>query len=371
MRQPLGSQRWVARAAYLIHSGSMMHNASPPTRRADGNSNERNAAREIIMVRDTGKVQPLGHTPVLTSTHLGWNGYLLEQHRMPPSEPCEVVWLQDVVLVQQGSPVTVEYKDGPDFVPRRILPGHVSLRPSRACTAARCQQPAELLLMALEPGFLSRVCQEAESVNGLDLTLQFGIEDRFVEGVCLALRDEVRQGGKSGQLYSESLASGLALHLATRYTRQGARFFNNKDRLPSRKVRLAMEYIQERLSQDMALKDIAASVHLSPFHFARLFKRATGLSPHQYVIRQRVERARQLLLRDGAPLATIAEQVGFYDQSHLTLHFKRVCGLTPKAFAEQSLPCQIVKPAELPTVSAPAIVSRADNPASAWSDSPA
>jgi AraC family transcriptional regulator len=323
------------------------------------------------MVRGTGKAKPLGELPILSSAHLGWNGFLLEQHRMPPSEPCEVVWLQDVVLVQQGSPVTVEFKEGPDFVPRRILPGHVSLRPSRTCTAARCQQSAELLLMALEPGFLSRVCQEAESMDGLDLTLQFGIEDRFVEGVCLALRDEVRRGGTSGRLYSESLAAGLALHLATRYTRQGERFLSTKDRLPPRKVRMAIEYIQERLAQDLALKDIAAAVNSSPFHFARLFKRATGLSPHQYVIRQRVERARQLLLRDCAPLASIAEQVGFYDQSHLTLHFKRVCGLTPKAFAEQALHRQVLKPAGGPTGSARIVAPSTEHPATAGAATPA
>jgi AraC family transcriptional regulator len=300
--------------------------------------NGRPASREVLLIRGTGQLQPLSDTPLLSSAELGWNGYLLEQYHMPPSEPREVIWMQDVILVQQGDPVTVEFKNGSQFVPRHLLPGRVSLRPSRTCTAARCQQPAELLALTLDPGFLSRVCPEAGSADGLDLTLQFGIADRFIEGVCLALRDEVRRGGTSGPLYSESLVAGLAVHLASHYTRQGARALSHKDQLPPRKVRLAMEYIRDRITQDLALKDIAAAVGLSPFHFARLFKRSTGLSPHQYVVRQRVELARQLIVRGDRPLESIAQQTGFYDQSHLTLHFKRVCGLTPRAYANQALP---------------------------------
>jgi AraC family transcriptional regulator len=298
----------------------------------------------MVMLRGTGRLEPLGDCPTLSSAELGWNGFLLEQYRMPPSEPREVIWIRDVVLLQQGQPVTVEFKDGPRFVPRQILPGRVSLRPSRACTAARCEQPAELIALALEPGFLSRVCYEAETVNGLDLTVQYGIEDRFVEGVCLALRDEVQRGGTSGHLYSESLAASLALHLASRYARTTPRTLHDRNHLPPRKIREAMDYIRDRLSTDISLKELAAAVGSSPFHFARLFKRSTGLSPHQYIVRQRVEQARKLLLAGNDSLASIAKQVGFYDQSHLTMHFKRVCGLTPKAYSEQALPRAVLRP---------------------------
>jgi AraC family transcriptional regulator len=298
----------------------------------------------MIMIRGTGQLLPLGDSPTLSSADLGWNGFFLEEHHMPPSEPREVIWIRDVVLVQQGQPVTIEFKDGPHFVPRRILPGRVSLRPARACTAARCDQPAELLALALEPGFLSRVCYEAQTMDGLNLTVQHGIEDRFVEGVCLALRDEVQRGGTSGQLYSESLAGSLALHLASRYARNEPKGLCDKCHLPPRKVREAMEYIRDRLSQDVSLKELAAAVGFSPFHFARLFKRSTGLSPHQYIVRQRVEEARKLLLNGHDPLASIAKQVGFYDQSHLTMHFKRVCGLTPKAYVERALPRTLLRP---------------------------
>ncbi|HKQ40341.1 MAG TPA: helix-turn-helix transcriptional regulator, partial [Verrucomicrobiae bacterium] len=80
---------------------------------------------------------------------------------------------------------------------------------------------------------------------------------------------------------------------------------------------------------------LAGAAGLSPFHFARLFKRSTGLSPHQYVLRCRVERARGLLMRSKASIAEVAVEVGFCDQSHLAAHFKRVYGVSPKAFLQQ------------------------------------
>jgi AraC family transcriptional regulator len=78
---------------------------------------------------------------------------------------------------------------------------------------------------------------------------------------------------------------------------------------------------------------MAAVVHLSPYHFARRFKAATGLPPHQYVIARRIEQAQHLLQRDGElGLAEVALRVGFSDQSKFSFHFKRMVGITPGQF---------------------------------------
>jgi AraC family transcriptional regulator len=94
-----------------------------------------------------------------------------------------------------------------------------------------------------------------------------------------------------------------------------------------------VEYIEEHLDAGPSLEQIAAVARLSPFHFARQFRAATGLPPHQYVIARRVERARQLL-EGGSDrsLAEVAMRVGFSDQSQLSRHFKRLVGVTPGKF---------------------------------------
>jgi AraC family transcriptional regulator len=100
-----------------------------------------------------------------------------------------------------------------------------------------------------------------------------------------------------------------------------------------RKLRTVVEYIMENLDGSPRLGQMAAVARLSPSHFARRFKAATGLAPHQYVIARRVERAQHLLKSDNeVGLAEVAVRAGFVDQSHFSFHFKRIVGVTPRQF---------------------------------------
>ena len=94
-----------------------------------------------------------------------------------------------------------------------------------------------------------------------------------------------------------------------------------------------MEYIEEHLDAGPTLTELAAVARLSAYHFARQFKAATGLAPHQYLILRRVERAKQLLQAGtGLSLAEVATHAGFSDQSQLSHHFKRLVRVTPGEF---------------------------------------
>ena len=99
------------------------------------------------------------------------------------------------------------------------------------------------------------------------------------------------------------------------------------------KLRAVVEYVEEHLDPGPTLEQMAAVAHLSPYHFARQFKQATGLPPYQYVILRRVEWARQLLqTQSGLSLAEVAARAGFSDQSQFSHHFKRLVGVTPGQF---------------------------------------
>jgi AraC-like DNA-binding protein len=87
-------------------------------------------------------------------------------------------------------------------------------------------------------------------------------------------------------------------------------------------------HIEEHLGQPLTLAELAELTGLSVWRFATVFRQQVGVSPHRYICRLRVERA-QALIRQGTPPATAASEAGFYDQSHLSRHFKNVCGMTP------------------------------------------
>jgi AraC family transcriptional regulator len=91
-----------------------------------------------------------------------------------------------------------------------------------------------------------------------------------------------------------------------------------------------LDYIQTHLDRDLSLAELAEVINISPTYFASLFKQAIEVSPHQYVIQQRVERAKLMLSKTDLAIADIALQVGFSSQSHLNQQFKRLTGMTPK-----------------------------------------
>jgi transcriptional regulator GlxA family with amidase domain len=91
-----------------------------------------------------------------------------------------------------------------------------------------------------------------------------------------------------------------------------------------------LNYIHTHLDRDLSLTELAEAIDISPTYFASLFKQAIEISPHQYVIQQRVEQAKLMLSKTDLAIADIALQVGFSSQSHLTQHVKRFTGKTPK-----------------------------------------
>jgi AraC family transcriptional regulator len=160
-----------------------------------------------------------------------------------------------------------------------------------------------------------------------------GLNVSELHSAMLAADAEMRAGGVGGPLMTESHAIILSVHLI-RHTTGARRLPVSADGvLPRRKLRTVIEYIMENLEGSPTLEQMAAVVHLSPYHFARQFKATTGSPPHQYVIARRIELAQQLLQRDGGlSLAEVALRVGFSDQSKFSFHFKRIVGVTPGQF---------------------------------------
>ena len=101
--------------------------------------------------------------------------------------------------------------------------------------------------------------------------------------------------------------------------------------LPESKLRRVTAYIESNLQQELRLTELAAVTHMSPYHFARLFKRATGVSPHRFVVHRRIDAATALLTQSTSSISSIARAVGFRTASHFTTTVRRITGLTPSA----------------------------------------
>ena len=161
--------------------------------------------------------------------------------------------------------------------------------------------------------------------------------DPLISAVCQALLGEVINGAAAGRIYAETLGAALAVHLADRFSHRRIPPAQGNALRSRREVRRAIEYIHANLGRDLTLMDMAGAVSLSPFHFSRVFKQSTGVSPYQFVLRQRIQRAKELLMSGAETIADVALRVGFCDQSHFTAQFKRACGVTPRQFADRMI----------------------------------
>jgi AraC family transcriptional regulator len=191
---------------------------------------------------------------------------------------------------------------------------------------------------------VARVAEEAFDLDPARLAVPplDGQDLPQLRAALSAVDAELTSGGIGGPLAAESLANLLVVHLI-RHVLAPLRPTRGLDgALPRRRLRAVVEYIDDQLAAGLTLEQMAAIVHLSPYHFARQFKAATGLPPHQYLIARRVERAKEFLLLHGhdLSLAEVAASAGFSDQSQFSHHFKRLVGVTPRQFRKSARTAQ-------------------------------
>ncbi len=274
-----------------------------------------------------------------TSRDLGWHGLLLETLLSPGNEFLCAPLESHLLCLNIGVPLFVERGEDIGDMRRMQMPGgFAAFVPAGQPALWRHCETIHHLHLHLSPALLGRTAEQlglgrSGILAGIDPA---PFHDPHVEQITQLLRLEMESGAPQGGLYAETLASALSVRLLQRE--------HDTVRLPilppAAKVRTelqrAVAFIQDNLASELSLDAIAREAGLSPYHFARLFAEAFGVAPHQYVIQARIERAKTLITQSRLPLGEAAHFVGFSDQSHFTRHFKRLVGMTPRAFVHNT-----------------------------------
>jgi AraC family transcriptional regulator len=288
----------------------------------------------LIRPVDWRKILPL--KAAASSDRLGWVGMEAARYRTVPAAEVNSPALTHhrLVLVTRSPEVLDLRYEG---VKRHVPPaaGSILVMPAGSPVHWRWSGRSDSLHIYLEPELVARVAAEAFELDPARVTVPpiDGLDLPHLRAVMSAVGAELTSRGAGGPLAAESLANVLAVHLI-RHVLAAPRPARRRDGgLPRAKLRTVVEYIEGHLDAGPTLEQMAAVARLSPYHFARQFKTATGLPPHQFVIARRVERAKQILEGGGDfPLAQVAARAGFSDQSRFCQHFKRAVGVTPRQF---------------------------------------
>lgn len=286
------------------------------------------------MYLQTGEQRPaMARAPVLSSSPAIREGFRLERHRPGAFEAENICCLNHLVILHLEVSAELEWTIAGTTRRDRIQPGQFNIIPAFEPYSIRSPDLGDYLVVSFEKPFFATAAAEIGRPGSLALSPVFLGDDALIRELILGLHAEVVDGCTDGGLCAESLANALAVRLVHKYSPRQTTRGELGGGLGRRRLRQVVDYIHENLADGVSLADLARVAALSPFHFARQFRRTTGLPPHEYVTRCRVERARELLVRPGVGIADVAVQVGFCDQSHLARHYKRVFGLTPAAFA--------------------------------------
>jgi AraC family transcriptional regulator len=211
-----------------------------------------------------------------------------------------------------------------------LLPAHISYFAAWRSTDAGMN-------FTIDPLFLNRFAERELGLNQsrVELACKPFVCDDQIKTIANLFHRELATSGLGGRLYAESLRNLLSIHLLRQYCVFSPIATQPIGGLSPNQLQRVLTYIDEHLSESLHLSALAQINDMSESHFSRSFKKSTSIAPHQYVLNSRVGKAQQLLQQSQLSILEIALECGFAHSGHLSRHFKRIVGITPKQFRHQ------------------------------------
>lgn len=244
-----------------------------------------------------------------------------------------------ILLPLEGAAVTASLASRLGGVRQAVVTDPaVCIVPPRARLELASERRSEILVIELDGEQWSECIREALGLAPEIRDCQV-VADPFIRRIAELLCNSPPPQQAAGGTWMDAIAEDFAIHLATRYGRPAEA--PTYAGLSPHRLQRVLALIEERLGDPMPVRELAAEVHMSPYHFARMFKQSTGQAPHVYITWQRMDRAKELLARTALPLSEVATRAGYRTQAHFTGVFHSRVGITPRAYR---LRCRRVAP---------------------------
>lgn len=273
-------------------------------------------------------------TCVSTSAGSPWAGFLTEKHRytaFPPYSEAFACTKPHLLVVTRGK-TTARWAARGERHTSYWKPGiTVLLDGGYELHELEYDAPKELLLVELEPKQTGLLQDDPFIMPAIPHIIG---EDELLASFAQTMYDEILGGCPNSRIFAESTSLALLTYIVRRYGISKTSSNGGKG-LSAAKVRLLTEYIEVNLSEDMSLNSLAALVDLTPRYLCSGFKEAVGLSPYQFILRARIDKAKTLLKANRLPLSQVALSVGFANQSHFSHAFRKQTGMSPRTFRMQ------------------------------------
>jgi AraC family transcriptional regulator len=288
--------------------------------------------RQRVDFRSSQSVRSiLPNLPILSSQPATIGALQFNDYAQPIWETPEAALMQHAVMIYTGNPVQTRRRLESGWQTNHYQVGQLGIYPAHAPQQVAWNAPVEFIHLYLMPATLDRAATELFQQSRYELLAKSAIVDPLITAMAMQLKQEVVTD-RLDRLYLESVTLLLVLHLLKHHSNVTKSMKQSAGKLSRPQFDTVQEYILAHLDRNLSLQELADLVDLNPHYFCRLFKAASGLTPHQYLLKSRVDQAAQLLRSSQLPIADVAQHVGFYDQSRFTQVFRRWMGVTPKHY---------------------------------------
>jgi AraC family transcriptional regulator len=285
-------------------------------------------------VPGSGLMRTLGGSPLYSKTTLG--SHLVFENYVSSGvvEVPEMELPAHVLILRSGSPSVIEWRSQGRDHRVELPPGSVSLLPAGLRDAARVIRPlpGKASILQMQPEFLERGIGAIAAGRRVELVPGKNLDDAQIVRLMESLRADIEAGSPSRTLFGESIVLALSAHIFQRYSAFAPRPEIYRGGLSRSRLNRVVEYIHAHLDDNLELSKLSEVAGLNVYHFARAFKQSTRESPHQYVLRRRIEHAKELLCQPQLSVIEASARTGFVDQSHFSKVFRRMVGVAPSEY---------------------------------------
>jgi AraC family transcriptional regulator len=271
---------------------------------------------------------------LLSSVPFGWRGIIVERHRLEPQElPQHYVVGHGISVSTSKRPIPFGWRGRRGWREGVLNPADFHLLTDGDLNTPRWLQTFDEVSLVLDPRFVAKVVRDGLPADRVEFATRRSASDPTIARYTETFLSELVAESPNGSLYAETLTVGFTLHLLSNYAVAKPKIPLPRGKLNSFQLRTVVDFVQSHLDEDMSLVALSEQAHVSPFHFARQFRATVGVAPHQFVLRQRIQKSLRLIKAGRLPLAQIAVESGFHDQPHFTRAFRKVVGTTPAAYS--------------------------------------
>lgn len=242
----------------------------------------------------------------------------------------------EIIIHHFEKPTSAEWVFDRRVNREHLVSGSAIILPAQIPHRAMCTEGGSFSILSLDLIQVAQSAYETAVGDRVELVPTVAIADPVIGSLERLLRLELNDTEFCSRLYVESLVTALSVHLLRTYSTQKPKLNARLESASLRQLQPAIDYMHEHLQENLSLDSMAQMLGISRYYFIRIFKQTFGITPYQYLLQHRIERAQCLLKQSKLSLSDIAIECGFANQSHLTNHFKRQLGITPKTFRQKA-----------------------------------